>query len=281
MPGRQIDRMTDLTGRTILVTGASSGLGLATARALTSRGATVIAAVRNPAKAAEFETVQLDLADLASVRACAGRIRERYQHIDVLINNAGVMIPPFTAEPEVHFAVNHLGHFALTMSLLDLLGRVVTVTSTKHRSARTPFPEGVKSPMDAYNRSKLANAVFGVELQRRLTAGGQRARSVLAHPGYAVTAAQAGADSRLWRLLLTRIANPLIGQPAERAILPILHAALDPFVAGGALYGPDGRGELRGNPKRVELSPIAADRAVGRELWERSEKLTGVVDRTR
>ncbi|MER6094719.1 oxidoreductase [Streptomyces sp. NPDC001728] len=296
------DRIPDQTGRLFLVTGANSGLGLATTRELALRGGRVILAVRDEEKgrraverlAAEgvapdlLAVRPLDLADLDSVRAFAGRVREEHPRLDVLINNAGVMAPPRTLSPQGHelqFATNHLGHFALTGLLLDLLAagrdpRVVTVSSINHRQGSLRFDdltgEHGYGPMAFYNQSKFANAVFGQELHRRLTAAGSPVRGVLAHPGYTATRLQTRDSSGLAKLVLGRIGNPLLAQRPERGALPQLYAATEPDLAGGGFIGPDGPGELRGTPTRVRLSDAAADPATGRRLWELSEGLTGV-----
>ncbi|MEU7019571.1 SDR family NAD(P)-dependent oxidoreductase [Streptomyces sp. NPDC046203] len=325
----------DLTGRHFVVTGANSGLGLATTRVLAGHGAHVVLAVRDEAKgraavraltaegkgggrgrgggggdgrgrgvADRLDVRRLDLADLDSVREFAAALRADYPKLDVLIDNAGVMAPPYTRSAQGHelqFAVNHLGHFALTGLLLDRLAagrepRVVTVSSVQHRKGRIHFEaleagaggvdgvDGVDgergagrySPMGWYNQSKLANAVFGHELHRRLTAAGSLVRSLLAHPGYASTHLQADTPVALVRLVFGRLLRPLFAQSPEAGALPQLYAATAPDVESGAFFGPDGPGELRGAPKRVALAPAATDAEMGRRLWELSERLTGV-----
>ncbi|MCX5140510.1 oxidoreductase [Streptomyces sp. NBC_00338] len=294
------EQIPDQTGRVIVVTGANSGLGLATTRALARRGGHVILAVRDEEKGpravadltagqpdARLEVRRLDLADLDSVRSFADRLHADRGRLDVLVNNAGVMAPPRTLSPqghEVQFASNHLGHFALTGLLLDLLGagsdpRVVTVSSANHRKARIHFDdltgERRYAPMGFYNQSKLANAVFGHELHRRLTAAGSPVRSLLAHPGYAATGLQTEGPVALVKLLFGRVLTPLAQSP-DRGALSQLYAATDPRARGGEFIGPDGMGELRGGPTRVELSAGAADAATGQRLWELSERATGV-----
>ncbi len=296
-----MDEMPDQTGRVFLVTGAGSGLGLATTRALADRGGHVILALRDEAKGrravaaitaeqpgASLEVRRLDLADLDSVRAFADGLRADRTRLDVLVNNAGVMAPPRSLSAQGHelqFAVNHLGHFALTGLLLDLLAagrdpRVVTVSSVNHRQGRLFFDdlhgERRYRPMAYYNQSKLANAVFGRELHLRLTEAGSPVRSVLAHPGYTATNLQLNGPIGLWRVLLGRIGNPLFAQRPADGARSQLRAATDPGVLGGEFIGPGGPAELRGVPRRVELSPGAADAAVGRRLWEVSARLTGV-----
>ncbi|MFG3504783.1 oxidoreductase [Streptomyces sp. NPDC047821] len=303
MPTQQhwtTDHIPDLTGRVFVVTGAGSGLGLATTRALAHRGGHVILAVRDEDRGrraaagitaarpdARLDVRRLDLADLDSVRAFAERVRAEHRRLDVLVNNAGVTAPPRTLSAQGHelqFACNHLGHFALTGLLLDLLAagtdpRVVTVSSANHRRGRLFFDdlsgERAYRPMAFYNQSKLANAVFGRELHLRLTAAGSPVRSVLAHPGYASTNLQKGTPVRMVRLLFGRLLLPLAQSP-DRGALPQLRAATDPGVEGGGFIGPGGPGELRGRPTRVPLAPAAADAATGRRLWEVSERLTGV-----
>ncbi|MFJ9852654.1 oxidoreductase [Streptomyces sp. NPDC101150] len=294
------EQIPDQSGRVVLVTGANSGLGLATTRALARKGAHVILAVRDEAKgrravaeitaehpAARLEVRQLDLADLDSVRAFSERLHADRAHLDVLINNAGVMAPPRTLSAqghEVQFAANHLGHFALTGLLLDLLEagdnpRVVTVSSPNHRQGTLFFDdlsgERKYSPMGYYNQSKLANAVFGWELHKRLTAADSPVRSLLAHPGYTATNLQTSAPVGMVKLLFGRLLLPLAQSP-DRGALSQLYAATAPDAEGGQFIGPDGMAELRGAPKRVELAPRASDAETCRRLWELSEELTAV-----
>ncbi|MFD4023865.1 oxidoreductase [Streptomyces sp. NPDC058576] len=297
-------QVPDQTGRVSVVTGANSGLGLATARALAHRGGHVILAVRDAAKgrraAADItaditagrpgacvEVRPLDLADLDSVRAFSDTLHADRSRLDVLVNNAGVMAPPRSTSAQGHelqFAVNHLGHFALTGLLLDLLAagrdaRVVTVTSVNHRKARLDFDdlngERTYRPMTFYDRSKLANAVFGQELHRRLATSGSPVRSLLAHPGYTATHLQTSGPTGLVKMLFGSVLRPLAQHP-DAGALPQLYAATAPGVRGGEFIGPDGRGELRGGPTRVLLAPAAVDAATGGRLWEVSERSTGV-----
>ncbi|WP_236049065.1 oxidoreductase [Paractinoplanes ovalisporus] len=271
-----------------VVTGANSGLGFATTRALTDRGAHVIMAVRDEKNgraaqarltAGSSEVRVVDLADLDSVRTFAAGI----ERADVLINNAGVMGLPHTLSAqgyELQFAVNHLAHFALTGLLLDrLTDRVVTVSSTLHKQGRLNFDDlnatrGYQ-PGPAYNQSKLANAVFGLELQRRLTAAGSPVRSVLAHPGYAATSLQGKARPGLYRLALL-LGNRLIAASAADGARPTVFAATDPGVAGGQFIGPGGPGEMRGAPRVVKPAPSATDPQTAQRLWSASEEMTGV-----
>ncbi|MFD0548370.1 oxidoreductase [Streptomyces rectiviolaceus] len=295
------EQIPDQTERVFVVTGANSGLGLATTRALARQGGHVILAVRDEEKGhravtgitaehpdASLEVRRLDLADLDSVRGFADRLHADHPRLDVLINNAGVLAPPRPLSAQGHelqFACNHLGHFALTGLLLDLLAagsdpRVVTVSSINHRQGRIRFDDldgerGYK-PMGHYNQSKLANAVFGRELHRRLTDSGSPVSSVLAHPGYTATNLQMGTPTGLWRVVLGRIGNPLFAQRPAEGALPQLYAATASDVESGQFIGPGGLAELRGAPTRVQLAPTATDPETGRRLWELSEQLTDV-----
>ena len=291
------DRMPDQTGRTAVVTGANSGLGYVTARELARHGARVIMAVRNQTKGAAaratlladvpdatVEVRHLDLTDLDSVRAFAEGVDTP---VDVLVNNAGVMMPPRSLTKqgfESQFGGNHLGHFALTGLLTDRLRagrdvRVVTVSSAMHRRGSIHFDdltgERDYSPTDFYAQSKFANVLFGLELDRRLRAGGVPIRSVLAHPGYAATNLQSTGPTGVLKQLL-KIANRVVAQSVDMGALPSLYAATDPSVESGQFIGPDGRGEWRGHPTVVLPVESATSPETARRLWELSEELTGV-----
>ncbi|HEU5473182.1 MAG TPA: oxidoreductase [Actinophytocola sp.] len=290
------DDVPSQIGRTAVVTGANSGIGFETARALAGRGAQVVMAVRNEAKGTEaIERIQdeypdatlelryLDLADLDTVREFAATVRR----VDVLINNAGVMMPPHskTAQGyELQFGVNHLGHFALTALLFEDLrkgkdARVVTVSSRAHLNGRMHFDdlhgEHEYSRAGYYAQSKLANVVFGLELHRRLKASGSPIRSVLAHPGVAATNLQNTGPTGLTKVV-AQLGSRLKAQPAEMGALPVLYAATHPDVESGQFIGPDARNEQKGYPTVVEPLDAARDRGVARRLWEVSEELTGV-----
>jgi NAD(P)-dependent dehydrogenase (short-subunit alcohol dehydrogenase family) len=295
-----VDRIPDQSGRTVIVTGANSGLGLATTRQLARRGAHVIMAVRNEAKGrqalaglageqpgARLELRRLDLADLDSVRAFADALHADGIRVDVLVNNAGIMMPPRSLSAQGHesqFASNHLGHFALTGLVLDLLEagtdpRVVTVSSGLHRRGSIHFDDltGAKdySPTAFYAQSKFANVLFGLELHRRLTATGSPVRSLLAHPGYAATNLQTSGPTGLFKALGS-LGNRLFAQDVEQGALPQLYAATEPTARSGQFIGPDGRGEMRGHPTVVRAVPSAEDPATAARLWTLSEELTGV-----
>jgi NAD(P)-dependent dehydrogenase (short-subunit alcohol dehydrogenase family) len=280
----------DQTGRTAIVTGASSGLGRVVAQELARAGAQVILAVRDVSRSEGqgHEVRRLDLSDLRSVRDFAEAAGEAHPRLDLLVNCAGVMGVPRTLTAEGHemqLAVNHLGHFALTALLYAPLAaagnaRVVTVTSVLHAKGHLDFDdlqaEHRYRTTDAYNRSKLANAVFGLELHRRLTAAGSPVSSVLAHPGYARTNLQHNGPTGLQRFLLTKIANPLVAMSAEQGALSLLYAATEPATRGGELIAPDGLSGIRGYPAVAQPSAEARDPEVGRRLWTASEELTGV-----
>ncbi|MEU0491182.1 oxidoreductase [Nocardiopsis sp. NPDC006139] len=279
--------LPDLTGTTAVVTGANSGLGLETARALARMGSRVVLAVRDEdrgrAAAAdipgETEVRRLDLADLSSVRAFA----EAWSgDIHLLINNAGIMAVPRgrTADGfELQFGTNHLGHFALTNLLLEhVTGRVVTLSSGLHASVRGIRFDDVDlergyTPYRAYGQSKLANLLFTLELQRRLTEAGSPVLSVAAHPGYAATNLQSHGAGVLFRTLLTRVGNRLFAQSAAVGALPTVYAATQEIPPAG-FAGP--RGAVRGAPGLSWRSPAARDGAAARRLWELSEERTGV-----
>jgi NAD(P)-dependent dehydrogenase (short-subunit alcohol dehydrogenase family) len=284
-------------GKTAIVTGANSGLGASIARELARAGATVIMAVRNREKGeraasevraqvpeAALELRELDLSDLASVRAFA----EHHQGpLHLLVNNAGIMAPPRRETKdgfESQFGTNHLGHFALTGLLLPRLleapeARVVTQSSGAHHIGRINFDnlQGERRYINwlAYGQSKLANLMFALELQRRASAAGRELRSMAAHPGYARTNLQF-ASPAWYEQLVMRITNPLLGQSADMGALPTLYAATVPDVPGGAFVGPDGFMEQRGYPKLVKGAGRAYDEDTARRLWEVSEELTGV-----
>ncbi|MDX3494918.1 oxidoreductase [Streptomyces turgidiscabies] len=285
-----VNDIPDQTGRTAVVTGANSGLGIATVDALARAGAHVVLAVRDPkrGKAAaatvrgakgSLEVRRLDLADLASVREFAADWKG---DLDLLINNAGVMnIPESRTKDgfETQFGTNHLGHFALTNLLLPYVtDRVVTVASTAHKwgGARIYFDNldlrGEYAPLAAYGQSKLANLLFTLELQRRLTEAGSPVRALAAHPGWAATNLQ-GNDANFARRAVMRIGNRMVAQDSGSGALPTLYAAVQD-LPGASYLGPDGRGEVRGGPTLVGRSQPASDPASARRLWAVSEELT-------
>ena len=276
----------DMTGRSVIVTGANSGIGRAAARTLAASGARVVLAVRDVDKGraaaasmpGKTEVRPLDLARLDSVRDFVAGWEGG---VDVLINNAGVMVPPLsrTAEGfELQFGTNHLGHFALTNLLLECIGgRVVTVSSNGHRMGRIDFDDlnWERKPYRAwraYGQSKLANLLFTAELQRRLTAVGSPVLATAAHPGYAATNLQFHSGRRSLDLL-SAVGNHLLAQDENGGALPTLYAAVAE-VPGNSFAGPGGFLEQRGAPKLVGRSSAAQDAATAARLWEVSEQLT-------
>jgi NAD(P)-dependent dehydrogenase (short-subunit alcohol dehydrogenase family) len=297
----------DQTGRTVVVTGANSGLGRAATRVLAEHGATVVMACRSvergEAAAAELRAggdlsgdlsvQQCDLADLDSVASFAETLRGSHDSVDVLCNNAGVMaIPRRETEDgfETQFGVNHLGHFALTEHLLDLLragdgeSRVVSQSSGLHERGEMDFEdlhgEAEYDRWDAYAQSKLANVLFAYELQRRLEAADEGGLASLAcHPGYSATNLQVRANREAGGRIgsvVTKVANAVVAQSADRGALPMLYAATAPEAAGGAYYGPGGFMNMRGLPAEQSSSDRSYDEATARRLWDVSTDLTGV-----
>ncbi len=288
----------DQSGRTVLVTGANSGLGLETARVLAGRGATVLMGCRDPERGrralervgGSAALVILDLADLASVRRAATEVRERTgDALDVLVNNAGVMATPHrrTANGfELQVGTNHLGHAALTWLLAPALrpgARVVTLSSLAHRGGGLSvgdlnFERRAYSAVTAYSQSKLANLLFALELDRRARAAGRELVSVAAHPGLTDTElAPNSARSRLPLLgPLVKLGNKLVTQGVRPGALPQLYAATATDVSGGEYVGPAWLAETRGPPAPAWCSGAARDPETAARLWQRTAELTGV-----
>jgi NAD(P)-dependent dehydrogenase (short-subunit alcohol dehydrogenase family) len=285
-PGRW-DAVPRQDGRRFVVTGASGGLGLETARVLADRGARVVLAVRDPRRgraaaatiSGAVEVRRLDLADQASVREFADGLGS----VDVLVNNAGVLAAPYALTVdgfETHLATNHLGHFALANLLLPQLGdRVVVVTSHTHRAADLDLDDlgwerRAYRPFAAYADSKLANLLFVAELQRRLTAAGSTLRVTAAHPGSTATGITANTGSRA-KTWVGSWGHRLVGMPTWKGALTVLYAAtMD--VPGNTFIGPGGRLEMTGWPTGVGRSREACDPDLAKALWTRSEELTRV-----
>jgi NAD(P)-dependent dehydrogenase (short-subunit alcohol dehydrogenase family) len=292
------EEIPDQTGKVAIVTGANSGLGRIAALELTRHGAQVVIACRSVDKgeAAAGEIIanvggleplvrKIDLGNLESIHTFADEFTGR--RVDILLNNAGLMMTPFGTTSdgfETQFGTNHLGHFALTGLLLEALerapaGRIVTVSSNEHKGGSIDFDDlqskNGYSPRGAYQRSKLANAIFAIELDRRLRASGSPAISVFAHPGYAATNLQSTGPTGIMKQIM-KVTNLVVAQAPERGALPSLYAATAPGVEGGQYFGPDGPGEMRGLPKRVKAKAEAYDPEIGARLWALSEELTGV-----
>jgi NAD(P)-dependent dehydrogenase (short-subunit alcohol dehydrogenase family) len=293
----------ELTGKVAIVTGANSGIGYEMARALVGKDATVILACRNKEKGemavqqishespkAKTKLIQLDLADQASVHRFSDAFASQYDHLNILINNAGIMWTPFGKTPdgfESQFGTNHLGHFALTGLLLDAIirtpqARVVTLSSWGERFSKIDFDnlnaeKGYDSEQ-AYGQSKLANLLFTYELQRRFKKAGIDAIAAAAHPGATDTNLPKNWKSESprphWKII--RTLNSLFGQKPEMGALPALYAATAPDVQGGDYFGPRSWGGIRGYPTKIQSSERSYDADVAAKLWAASEKLTGV-----
>ncbi|MCV9941303.1 MULTISPECIES: oxidoreductase [unclassified Rhizobium] len=298
-----LDDMPSQKSRTILITG-TGGLGFEDALALARAGGDVIIAGRNPTKGADAirrikEKVPqasvaleiVDLGDLASIEALAIRLKETRDHIDILINNAGVMTPPTRQTTkdgfELQFGTNYLGHFALTGYLLPLLmgaqdPRVVTLSSIAVRGANVAInfddlqAERGYQPMPVYGQSKLACLMFAFELQRRSEEAGWGITSIAAHPGISRTDLLHNGPGRRSAQGLLRSFMWFLFQPVSQGALPTLFAATSPKARGGSYYGPDKLGETRGHPTEAQIPRQALEKHVAHKLWEISERLTGI-----
>jgi len=284
----------DQSGKTVIVTGANSGLGFETARVLAHKGANVIMACRNPEKAGKAAekirkenstgkiiVMHLDLADLNSVRSFSKEFDKRFDSLHLLINNAGIMMPPLGRTKqgfELQLGVNHLGHFALTGLLTDILlatpgSRIVTMSSMLHKRGKIHFQdlnwEKDYNRMKAYGQSKLANLLFTYELQRKLFAAKSDTIAVAAHPG--LTATNLQQYSPFFRFL-----NKYMAQNAEMGALPILRVATDEKIQGGEYYGPAKRMEMVGYPEKMKSHKRSYNTYNAAKLWDVSEKLTGI-----
>ena len=288
--------MVDQGKKVVIVTGANNGIGFETASGMAEAGWHVVMACRSEAKAekakaliverlpsAALDIMLVDLSNFASVRRFAQDFRARYAHLDVLINNAGVLL--YSAQTndddiELQLATNHLGHFLLTALLIDLMpddpaSRIVALSSVAHKGARIHFDDLTcgGDGLAAYGQSKLACLLFADDLDRRLQAAGLKIKALAVHPG--------GSDSGLfdemsrWQYWTLKVLSPLIIHSNAAAAKPALHAALTPDVAGGDYYGPTGFNELRGPVGRARRDPITEDEGVAKRLWTLSEELTG------
>ncbi len=292
----------DLTGKIIVVTGANSGIGFYASQEFAAKGAHVVMACRNPQKAqaaydelkaavptASLDVMIVDLASLASVRAFADSFLAKFDQLDILVNNAGIMMTPYGVTEdgfERQMGTNHLGHFALTGLLLEVIkatpnARVVNISSMAHRMGSMDFEnllyEGGTgyNPQWAYGRSKLANLLFTYELQKRFEKAGIDALALAAHPGGSDT----NLGNHLGEDLMMRLLMPIVErfmQSAADGALPTMRAAVDPQAAPADYYGPDGFMEMAGPPKKVKSNAASHNVVHQQQLWEMSEKLTGV-----
>ena len=296
------DNIPDLSGKIIIITGANSGIGFESAREFAREGAEVIFACRNRNKAeaaiqklqtefpgSKLEFIELNLSDLQSIRRFAQSFLSSHQGLDILLNNAGIMMVPYGMTEdgfERQIGTNHLGHFALTGLLIDSLlntqgSRVVNVSSNAHYSGSLDFDDlmyqngNVYSRQKAYSTSKLANLLFTYELQRRFENNSGDAIAVAAHPGIANTSLADHFFER-WFVKPLRPLMGLIFQSAAMGALPSIRAAVDPTAIGGQYYGPDGSGERSGFPVLVESNQASHDLNDAKKLWKFSEELTGI-----
>ncbi|MDP4117315.1 MAG: SDR family NAD(P)-dependent oxidoreductase [Bacteroidota bacterium] len=283
-------------GKVVIVTGSSSGLGFQDANVLAGKNASVIIAVRNLEKGnnaankiktnykdADVSVMELDLANLNSVKKFAENFKQKYSRLDLLINNAGVMVPPYskTADGfELQFGTNHLGPFALTGLLIDLIkdtknSRIVNVSSAAHKYGNINFDDlnwekRKYKPWKAYGDSKIANLYFTYELKKKLEASNSSAKVAAAHPGWTATELQRHSG------FFVGILNVLFAQTIEMGALPTLYAATAEDVNSGEYFGPSNWQEWRGYPKKVESNELSHDTKIAAKLWEVSEKLTGI-----
>jgi len=290
-----LENIHDQKGKIAIVTGSSSGIGYETARVLAIKNAKVIIAVRNLEKGrtaeekikaehkdADITVMELDLADLKSVRTFAKNFKKHNKRLDLLINNAGVMMPPYskTADGfELQFGTNHLGHFALTGLLIDLIqstsnSRIVNVSSGAHKYGNLNFQdlnwENRKyKPMKSYGDSKIANMYFTYELNRKLEQNGNNPIVAAAHPGWTATELQRHA----W---LVDFLNNFFAQDITMGALPTLYAAVGADVKSGDYFGPSGFMEMRGYPQKVKSNELSQNEEIAEKLWDVSEDLTGV-----
>lgn len=289
------NKIADQKGRVAIVTGSSSGIGYETARVLAEKSATVIMAVRSTQKGngaadkilgqhpnADIKVMELDLANLGSVREFAAEFKNNFSRLNLLINNAGVMMPPYskTADGfELQFGTNHLGHFALTGMLFDLLkatsgSRVVNVSSSGHNYGHLDFDDlnWEKRPykkMKSYADSKIANLYFTYELQKRANRNGGNPLATASHPGWTATELQRHTG-------FLRFLNHFFSQDITMGALPTLYAAVGKDVKGGDYYGPSGWREMKGYPKKVKSNELSHNAEIAKRLWDISEELTGV-----
>ncbi|KEO74615.1 oxidoreductase [Anditalea andensis] len=299
MNGFKLEEIPSQSGKIAIVTGANSGLGLETAEGLAKVGYKVIMAARNQEKAEEaqakilkknpnamLDILLLDLNSLAAIKKFTENFLNKYDQLDLLVNNAGLMMPPYQKTKdgfESQIGINHLGHFLLTGLLIDTLNRfpgsrVVSLSSIAHKNGKINFEDFHSrkkyNAQGAYSQSKLACLMFAYELQRRLDKKDYKIVSVAAHPGVAMTNLMQYLPP--FMVKVGKAIGPLLLQPPKMGAMPTLRAALDPSVKGGEYFGPSGFGEIKGAPERVHSSRRSLDREVANKLWELSEKETGI-----
>lgn len=291
-------QLPDLSGKTFVITGGNSGIGLEAARMLGNAGADIIIACRNPEKAqaaledltktakAKVEALQVDLASLNSIRKAAEELKKRVKKIDGLINNAGIMqTPKLKTEDgfELQIGTNHLGHFLWTALLFDLVeaakGRIVVVSSVAHKFGKINFDDLMStkfySASLAYCQSKLANLIFAMELDRRLKARNSAAQCIACHPGYSATNLQSTGPTGIFNLAY-KVLNAVVAQNMKQGAIPTVLAAAGKEAKAGGYYGPQTMSEARGRVSDAIVAAKATDEITGKRLWEESEKLLGM-----
>jgi NAD(P)-dependent dehydrogenase (short-subunit alcohol dehydrogenase family) len=296
-----INDIPNLKNRIVIVTGGNSGLGFESVKALASKGAEVILASRSVEKGEKakdeigavngsIRVMELDLQDFASINRFASEYLENYNKLDILINNAGIMTTPYFLTKdglEGQMGTNHFGHFLLTSKLFEIIkaspgAKIINVSSSAHKNGKMDFNnllfEGSNdySPMKSYSRSKLANLLFTYELQRRIDSAGLDIQVLAAHPGVSMTNLGRHLEDKLWYKLLLPLAKGLT-QDAAAGALPQLRSATDEKAKGGEFYGPDGFGEMKGAPIRVESNARSHNLEDAQKLWSESEKITGEI----
>ena len=296
------DNIPDLTGKVFIVTGGNSGLGYESVKAFAEKGAEVILACRNVEKGelakseivksdstSNIKVMELDLMELSSIREFTSSFKSNYDQLDVLLNNAGIMMTPYQLTKdgfESQFGTNHLGHFTLTGLLLDIIqktpaARVINISSLAHKGGTFDFEDFLYNngrsydPMKAYRRSKMANLLFTYELQRKLVAVQSDTIAVAAHPGVSMTNLANHLKGSFMFKIFELIGGFISHDPAKGA-LPGIRASVDPNVQGGEYYGPDGMMEMKGNPVKVASNKASHDLDDAKKLWEVSEKMTGI-----
>jgi NAD(P)-dependent dehydrogenase (short-subunit alcohol dehydrogenase family) len=301
--GWNTEEMPDQEGKVVVVTGANSGLGFEVSKKFAEKNAGVVMACRSVEKGlkakekileevsdATLEVMEIDLVSLDSVERFAEKFRDKFDRLDVLCNNAGIMAVPYGETEngfEKQFSVNHLGHFALTAHLIEILeetgnSRVVTQSSIAHENGEIDL-ENLNSEenydrWEAYSRSKLANLLFAKELDRKLKENDWDVKSVACHPGVSNTNLFNAEESQHSYLSAKLMENGIkfLGQSPAKGALPMLYAAASPEIKGGEYIGPDGFKKMRGNPEKQKLSEKALDEELARKLWDKSEEHTGV-----
>ena len=289
------DNIGDQKGRIIIVTGSSSGIGYEAAKVLANKNAKVVVAVRNLGKGekagnkiiaqnknADVILMKLDLSDLSSVNEFVEEFKQKFDRLDILINNAGVMIPPYSKTKdgfELQMGTNHLGHFALTLRLLELIvntpnSRIVNISSTAHKMGNINFDDLTwekrkYKPWNAYGDSKIANLYFTYELAEKLKKGGKDVKVTAAHPGWTATDLQRHSG-------VVKFLNNFFAMKAEQGALPTLRAAVDDDAESGDFYGPDGFMQSRGYPVKVKSNELSYNKEIAKKLWKVSEELTKV-----